>query len=244
MNKIFASLICSFIPNKKCRKALRNKLTTKIKIPKGNVFDSKRPLAGEISVTGRGNKIIFNGTTQDPIRLKIHIHGNNNTIEIGENVATPECSTIAIGTSEFPCDNASFSVGESTQFNGANFRLMEDGSKIEIGKNCLFSWDIEVWATDSHSILNEAGEVANLGHQITIGDHVWVGMSVKIGKNVTIGSNCIIGWGSVVTKEFSQENCIIAGNPARVIKTNVTWNHCSPNQASKLATPNVHSAHS
>lgn len=171
-------------------------------------------------------------------------HGNNNTIEIGENVVTPECNTIAIGTSEFPCDKANFSVGKSTQFNGANFRLMEDGSKIEIGKNCLFSWDVEVYATDSHSILNEAGEVTNLGRQITIGDHVWVGMSVKIGKNVTIGSNCIIGWGSIVTKEFSQENCIIAGNPARVVKTNVNWNHCSSNHASKLPSPNVHSAHS
>lgn len=231
MNKFFATLISSLIFNKKKRKALRDKLITKIKIPKGNVFESNRSIIGKVLVFGKGNKIIFSGTSQDPIRLKIHIHGNNNTIEIGENVTTPECTTISIGTSEFPCNDASFSVGESTQFNGVNFRLMENGSKIEIGKKCLFSWDIEVWATDSHSILNEVGEVTNLGHQIIIGDHVWVGMSVKIGKNVIIGSNCVIGWGSVVTKKFPKGNCIIAGNPACIVKTDVSWDPRAPNHA-------------
>lgn len=39
---------------------------------------------------------------------------------------------------------------------------------------------------------------------------------------VKIGNNCIIGSGSVVTKNVP-DNTIVAGNPARIIKENVTF---------------------
>ena len=51
-----------------------------------------------------------------------------------------------------------------------------------------------------------------------IGDHVSLGASVTIIGHVRIGSNVTIGAGSVVTKDIP-DNCIAAGNPAKVIKT-------------------------
>jgi len=42
-------------------------------------------------------------------------------------------------------------------------------------------------------------------------------------KNVTIPNECIVGAGSVVTKRFDKEYCVIAGNPARVVRENVQW---------------------
>lgn len=36
--------------------------------------------------------------------------------------------------------------------------------------------------------------------------------------DITIGDNVIVGAGSVVTKDVPS-NCIVAGNPAKVIKT-------------------------
>nr|WP_232380617.1 DapH/DapD/GlmU-related protein [Leptospira ainlahdjerensis] len=53
---------------------------------------------------------------------------------------------------------------------------------------------------------------------VIIGDNVWIGSQVIILKGVVIGNNSVIGAGSVVTKSIP-ENCLAAGNPAKVIRT-------------------------
>ena len=52
---------------------------------------------------------------------------------------------------------------------------------------------------------------------IIIGDNVWVGSNSRICKGVTIGDNSIIAANSVVTKDVPSD-CIVAGNPAKVVK--------------------------
>lgn len=51
----------------------------------------------------------------------------------------------------------------------------------------------------------------------TIGNNVSIGANVNILGDITIGDNVIIGAGSVVVKDIPN-NCIVAGNPARIIK--------------------------
>lgn len=51
----------------------------------------------------------------------------------------------------------------------------------------------------------------------TIGNNVSIGANVSIIGNITIGNNVVIGAGSVVVKDVP-DNCIIAGNPAHVIR--------------------------
>ena len=51
----------------------------------------------------------------------------------------------------------------------------------------------------------------------TIGDNVSIGANATIIGDITIGNNVIIGAGSVVVKDVPG-NCIVAGNPAKVIK--------------------------
>lgn len=51
----------------------------------------------------------------------------------------------------------------------------------------------------------------------TIGNNVSVGANVNVMGDIKIGNNVIIGAGSVVVKDVP-DNCIVAGNPARVIR--------------------------
>ena len=58
---------------------------------------------------------------------------------------------------------------------------------------------------------------------IVVDDHVWIGMRSMVLKNTIIGKNCIVGAASVCNKEYGKDNCLIAGNPAKIVKENVNW---------------------
>ena len=51
-----------------------------------------------------------------------------------------------------------------------------------------------------------------------IGDHVSILMGAKIYGDITIGRNVIVAPNSVVFKDVPS-NCVVAGNPAKIIKT-------------------------
>lgn len=53
---------------------------------------------------------------------------------------------------------------------------------------------------------------------IRIGKGTWIGAHACILASVEIGSGCLIAAGSVVTKTIKENNKLIAGVPARIIK--------------------------
>lgn len=55
---------------------------------------------------------------------------------------------------------------------------------------------------------------------IIIEDNVWIGANARINKGVTVGENSIVAANSVVTKDVPK-NSIAAGNPARIVKTDI-----------------------
>ncbi|MDX1760552.1 MAG: acyltransferase [Christiangramia sp.] len=55
---------------------------------------------------------------------------------------------------------------------------------------------------------------------IFIGENVWIGENARICKGVSIGDNAIIAANSVVTKNVPM-NSIAAGNPAKIVKTDI-----------------------
>lgn len=53
---------------------------------------------------------------------------------------------------------------------------------------------------------------------ITIGEGCWIGMNAVVLPGVTLGPNTTVGAGAVVTKSFPGGHCVIAGNPARLVR--------------------------
>lgn len=90
-----------------------------------------------------------------------------------------------------------------------------------IGKNCIVSWDVQFLDEDFHHILY-ANKVPK-DKKIIIKDKVWIGCGVKIYQGTTIPNGCVIASDAVVRGVFEKENCIIAGNPAKIIKENIKW---------------------
>ena len=93
---------------------------------------------------------------------------------------------------------------------------------IEIGVNTIISDNVRIQDSDIHHINSADGLKKNNTAPIIISDHVWIGLNVVILKGVTIGSGSIIGAGSVVTNNIPA-NSLAAGNPAVVIKKNISW---------------------
>lgn len=92
-------------------------------------------------------------------------------------------------------------------------------NSITIGKGAKISHDVTIIDGDGHTMDYE-GYVQK--KPIVIEDHVWIGTKATILKGVKIGEGAVVAAGAVVTKDVPS-HCLVAGNPAKVIKANITW---------------------
>lgn len=182
-------------------------------------------------IHGKNNIVI------GPVR-NLHIHGNNNKIECyshkigsvkifiyGDNhhLIIHKGVIYKKGTIWFEDSNNEIIIGNDTTLEDVNLAVAEHGTHLHIGKDCMFSSDIRVSTTDSHSVIDlNTGLRINPAKNIEIGDHVWIGTKVSINKAVTIGSNSIISSHSVVTHSILK-NVLAGGIPAKIIKQSITW---------------------
>jgi len=120
------------------------------------------------------------------------------------------------------------SIGSDTFIGGSTLVCAE---RIEIGNDVLISWGCTIVDHNSHAVdwtgrCNDvrdwyAGKKdwANVKvRPVRICDRAWIGFNTIVLAGVTIGEGAVVGCGSVVTKDVPR-NCVVAGNPARVIRT-------------------------
>lgn len=98
-----------------------------------------------------------------------------------------------------------------------------EGTSIAVGRDCLFAINVQVITSDGHPIFDvSSGKRVNTCRPIKIESHVWIGDGALILKGSHIGQGSIIGARSLVHGTFPN-NCVIAGNPAKIIKKDVAW---------------------
>lgn len=117
----------------------------------------------------------------------------------------------------FACDYGNnIYVGENFY---ANFnQTFLDVCEIRIGDNVMIGPNCQL-LTPLHPLdPTERCSGVEYGAPITIGNNVWLAAGVTILPGVTLGDNVVVGAGSVVTKSYPA-NVVLAGNPARIIKT-------------------------
>ena len=102
--------------------------------------------------------------------------------------------------------------------------LLRGPGDITIGDDCMFaSYDL-IQLGDGHAMYSiKTNEIINNNKDIIVGNHVWVADNVTLLKGTKICDNCIVGTKSVVTKQFNQNNIVIAGVPAKNVKSEINW---------------------
>lgn len=88
---------------------------------------------------------------------------------------------------------------------------------ITIGDGCAISHDFTVMDSNAHKLNGDKGTKA-----VRIGNDVWIGTRVTVLPGVTIGDGAVIAAGAVVTKDVPAKS-LVGGVPARIIKSDVTW---------------------
>lgn len=187
-------------------------------------FDVDSTLYGEngtaIYICGDNNEIIV-GKNVSLRGVSLFIRGNGNRIVIGDN-----CSAIC-AQFHIEQDGNEIIIGNGTTMHGRGHQAIhmaaDEGSRILIGEDSMLAHSTQIRSTDSHSIVDLEGNRLNPAKDIVIGPHCWIGLQCIILKGTHVPGHCVVAAGSVCSKAYSEKNCVIAGNPAKIVKRNIDW---------------------
>jgi len=128
-------------------------------------------------------------------------------------------------------------IGRNNRFTGPFRFVMEANASID--KSNVFEcgwWVIE----PQHASTIEIGTntwIAGLQSQfwthgagstkttVLIGDDCYIGSASRFAPGSVIGNRCLVAMSSTITKNFSTDECVIAGTPASIKKENYYWRH-------------------
>lgn len=138
-------------------------------------------------------------------------------IELGDDVSLREQAWVQV-TSRLDQPGVGLKIGNGTYIGPRC--VLGAGGGIRIGARVLFGAGVQVLAED-HEFDDPADSIVAQGVRrrgIVIEDDAWVGNSAIVLDGVTVGKGAVVGAGAVVTRDVPA-NAIVAGNPARVIRT-------------------------
>lgn len=130
---------------------------------------------------------------------------------INSRVPFPVSPNITIGNIK----NLHFDVDDLNNFQHFGCYYQCYRGNIFIGKGTYIAPNVGI-ITENHDINNlDSHEEAK---DVIIGEKSWIGMNSVLLPGVELGPKTIVGAGSVVTKSFKEGNCVVVGNPARILR--------------------------
>ena len=192
-----------------------------VNIEDGSVFRGcKIMLKGNNNIITLGKALLYKS-------LVVNFKGNNKQFSVkpsNKNINNVKFTSIR-------GNNQIFTIGENFSCGGIEVQMNDGDEKFTIGDGGLFSWGIKVRTSDGHSVVDmTTNKAINLPKDVHIADRVWVSEDVSFLKGAQIPADCVVGSRAVVTKAFSQSNCVIAGFPAKVVKDNIRWDRRMPTE--------------
>lgn len=117
----------------------------------------------------------------------------------------------------FHCDyGKNISIGENFF---ANFGcVILDCAQVSIGDNCFMGPQVGIYTACHPLSPIKRNRMIEYAKAVSIGNNCWIGGHATVNPGVVLGDNVVVGSGAVVTKSFG-DNVVIAGNPAKVIRT-------------------------
>lgn len=126
-------------------------------------------------------------------------------------VPWPVSPRVAVGD----YSNIEFDVDDLNNFQTFGTYFQAANAKLKIGKGTWIAPNVGL-ITSNHNLRDLDDHL--VGKDIILGENCWIGMNSIILPGVTLGDHTVVGAGAVVTKSFLEGNCLIAGNPAKLIK--------------------------
>jgi acetyltransferase-like isoleucine patch superfamily enzyme len=179
---------------------------------------------------GRGQQIRITRESSSKINLIGFIQVDNwegasapSSIRVGENSTLSVLGNLSIGPGVHITvgPNATLAFGGKSTSSGsgitANCRIMVE-KLVSLGKDCIVAWDTFITDSDHHNI-NGNQRIA----PVIIGDNVWISHGVSILKGSCVPNGCIVAAKALVLSDDFNENCLIGGIPATILKRGVSW---------------------
>lgn len=214
--------------------------------PKGQMKFHNKTSTYPVKVKGSNNIIKFCWDIKKiPEGLNINIEGDDNYVEIhkcdfnnvwlyiGNDKNTfilKEQNTNKVKDVTIDLERgASIYIGKDCELKNGNLHIIVNGDyknkhKLVIGDRVHIARDTIIRTSDGQCLIDpQTGLPTDEPEDVIIGNDVWIMSRCIILKGSIIPDGSAVAANSLVNKEFTESNILIAGTPARIIKHNIKW---------------------